>query len=77
MKTKLFSNNSVFVKEVEAIASSCNIDYLEAIVIWCEKNSVEVEVVAGWIKKEPAIKARLQAEAENLNFLKKGARLPI
>ena len=74
---KLYSNNSIFLKEVETIASSCNIDYLDAIVLWCEKNSVEVETVAGWIKKEPVMKSKLQAEAENLNFLKRGARLPI
>ena len=45
--------------------------------MWCEKNNVELEFIAGVIKKEPTIKMRIQAEAENLNFLKSGAKLPI
>jgi hypothetical protein len=45
--------------------------------MWCEKNKLEVETAAYWIKKDPTMKAKLQAEAENLNILKRGARLPI
>jgi hypothetical protein len=66
-----------FVEEIEKLCRTKNIDYIDAVVIWCEKNNLEVESAAYWIKKDPAMKAKIQAEAENLNVLKRGARLPL
>jgi hypothetical protein len=70
-------NNVSFIEEIEKICSAKNIEYIDAIVIWCEKNNLEVEVAAGWIKKDPVMKSKVQAEAENLNILKRSARLPV
>lgn len=69
-------NNFAFIEEIEKLCSSKNIEYIDAIVIWCERNNLEIEVAAGWIKKDPVMKSKVQAEAENLNVLKRGARLP-
>jgi len=69
-------NSFFFVEEIEKICSTKNVEYIDAVVMWCEKNNLEVEVVAGWIKKDPVMKSKIQAEAENLNVLKRGARLP-
>lgn len=69
------SNN--FIEEVEIICRDKSIEYIDAIVLWCEKNNLEIETAAYWVKKDPAMKLKIQAEAENLNFLKKGARLPL
>jgi len=57
----------------------CNnsVDYIDAVITWCERNNVDVEAIANIIKKDPVIKSKLQADAENLNFLKGGAKLPI
>lgn len=66
-----------FIEDIECLCRDKNIDYIDAIVYWCEKNKVEVEYVAGFIKKDIAMKAKIQAEAENLNVLKRGARLPL
>ena len=52
-------------------------DYIDAVVHWCEINKIEVEYAADLVKKEPAIKSKIQYEAENINVLKKSARLPI
>lgn len=52
-------------------------EYIDAVVHWCEKNKIEVEYAAALVKKDPAMKAKIQVEAENLNVLKRGARLPI
>jgi hypothetical protein len=52
-------------------------EYIDAVVHWCEKNNIEVEYVASYIKKDNAFKMKIQEEAENLNILKKGARLPL
>ena len=65
-----------FVEEVEKLCKSKNIEYIDAVVLWCEKNNLEVETAAYWIKRDPTMKAKIQAEAENLNVLKRGARLP-
>jgi hypothetical protein len=73
----LASNNSIFIEEIEKLCISKNIEYIDAVVIWCERNNLEVETAAAWIKKDPAMKSKIQAEAENLNVLKRGARLPL
>lgn len=69
--------NSGFVEEVEKLCRDKNIEYIDAVVFWCQKNNLELETAAYWIKKDPVMKSKIQAEAENLNILKRGARLPI
>lgn len=71
----MLKNN--FVEEIEDLCKEKSIEYIDAVVMWCEKNNLEVEVAAYWIKKDPSMKMKIQAEAENMNILKKGARLPI
>lgn len=69
--------NSSFVEEIEKLCRDKNIEYIDAVVFWCEKNKLEIETAAYWIKKDPVMKSKIQLEAENLNVLKRGARLPI
>lgn len=69
--------NSSFVEEVEKLCRDKNIEYIDAIVFWCQKNNLEIETAAYWIKKDPVMRSKIQLEAENLNILKRGARLPI
>jgi hypothetical protein len=69
--------NSGFVDEVEKLCRDKNIEYIDAVVFWCQKNNLEVETAAYWIRKDPVMKSKIQVEAENLNILKRGARLPI
>jgi hypothetical protein len=44
---------------------------MEAILFWCEKNSIEQETITPFIKKDPILKARLLEFAVNKNFIKK------
>lgn len=69
--------NSNFVEEIEHLCRTKNIEYIDAIVFWCEKNKLEIETAAYWIKKDPVMRSKVQVEAENLNILKRGARLPL
>jgi hypothetical protein len=69
--------NSSFVEEIESLCKDKNIEYIDAVVFWCQKNNLEIETAAYWIKKDPVMKSKIQLEAENLNVLKRGARLPI
>lgn len=71
----MIENN--FVDEIEKLCRSKNVEYIDAICMWCEINNLEIEAAAVWIKKDPAMKAKLQYEAENLNYMKKSSRLPL
>jgi hypothetical protein len=66
-----------FVNDIETIRKNKKVDYMEAVIIWCETNNVEIETAAKMIKKDSAMKSKIQVEAEDLNFIKSGARLPV
>jgi hypothetical protein len=65
------------IKIEEMVAKNIDMTYMEAILDYCEKNQIEPEVAAKLISF--SLKAKLQIEAENLNFLPKSntAKLPI
>jgi hypothetical protein len=53
------------------------VSYIDAIIHYCDIYGYEIEVIASVVKKSPTIKSKLQYEAEELNFMKKSARLPL
>ena len=69
--------NNNFIEEIEVMCKDKKIEYIDAVVMWCDRNKLEVETAAFWIKKDPTMKSKIQAEAENLNIIKRGARLPL
>lgn len=73
----MIPTNNNFIEDIELLCRSKNMEYVDAVVYWCEINKLEVEYAASLIKKDPVIKAKIQVEAENMNILKRGARLPI
>lgn len=66
-----------FSIEIDKIVANHNIDYIDAVIHYCEKNGLEIEAAASLIRNNQRIKARLRNEAEDLNFLPKRAKLPI
>lgn len=70
-------SRNLFVEEIEQLCKDKNLEYIDAVVIWCKKNNLEVETAAYWIKKDPTMKSKIKAEAETLNIIKSGAKLPI
>lgn len=62
------SNN--FTEEIEEICKHRRVEYVDAIIFWCQKNSIEVELAAQWVKKTPILKLKVQSEAEKLKNLK-------
>ena len=70
-------NVSKFSKIIEEVVIDKNIPYMDAIVWYCERNEMEVEVAAKLLNG--IIKAKIEAEAIDLNFLStpKGSKLPI
>ena len=76
MKINNVKSSAEFIMEIETIVRDKNIEYIEAIILYCEKNNLEVETVATIIKQNQVIKSKVQHEAENLNIIKRGSRLP-
>jgi|TARA_R110002050_G_scaffold245029_2_gene382605 hypothetical protein len=69
---------SQFALEIEMVVKEKNIDYLDAVMYYVEKNNIEVETAASLIKSSQILKGKIAAEAEELRLLKtKSARLPI
>lgn len=64
-------------KKIDEIVRNKNLDYFEAVLLYCEKNNLEVEVAASLIKQNPTLKAKIQLAAEDLNMIKKTFRLPV
>lgn len=71
------ANSELFLKEVEILVEKHNITYLEAAILYCEKNDIEIEIAASLITSNAKFKSALQNDGEALNFLPRTAKLPI
>lgn len=56
-----------FNLDIEEIVLEKGLNYIEAVVYYCEKNDIEVEVAAKMINRNT--KEKLQANANTLNLL--------
>ena len=61
-----------FSQEVEKVAFENKMNYIDAIVFYCEKNEIEIESVAKLISKP--LKEKLKYDAQKLNYMKKTSR---
>lgn len=66
-----------FSKEIEKLVLDKKMEYIDAVVYFCDKNGVDIETAASLIKNNSKLKASIQTEAENLNYLPKTKQLPI
>jgi hypothetical protein len=66
-----------FAQDIEQIVKISKVNYIDAIVSYCEQNSIEIDTVSKLVSKP--LKEKLKCDALHLNFLKKTtkARLPI
>jgi hypothetical protein len=71
------TNNEAFLKDIEVLKKEKEINYIDAVIEWCDNNEIEIDVIAEYIKKDIMLRSKIQFEAENLNYIKKGNRLPI
>jgi hypothetical protein len=74
---KKFMNATKFSLEIETLVLKEKMNYIEAIVLFCEENSIEVDSISKLISKP--LKEKLKRDAQDLNFMKKTtrARLPL
>jgi hypothetical protein len=65
---KKFISKDKFAEEIEGIVLRTQLNYIDAIVQYCEQNDIEIETVNKLVSKP--LKEKLKAEAMHLNFLK-------
>ena len=72
-----FSTPQKFAMEIEKIVANDELNYIDAILHYCETNNLEVESITKLISKP--LKERLKWDATRLNFMKRTSRakLPI
>lgn len=64
-----FSNSTEFSMYIEKQAVLRKIGYFEMLLEYCEENGIEPEAVASFVTS--SLKAKIKAEAEEMNLLKK------
>ena len=67
-----------FAQEIEALVlNNSDMNYIDAIVFFCDKHSLDLESVPKLISKP--LKEKIKCDAQELNFMKKTSRakLPI
>ena len=70
---KKFLCPSKFAQDIEKIVIENNeLNYIEAIIVYCEENSIELEAVPKFLSKP--LKEKLKYNAQELNFLKRTSR---
>ncbi|MFZ9728481.1 MAG: late promoter transcription accessory protein [Candidatus Nanopelagicaceae bacterium] len=67
-----FMTTAKFSQEVEKVAFENEMNYIDAIVFYCEKNEIEIESVPKLISKP--LKEKLKYDAQKLNYMKKTSR---
>jgi len=65
-----------FSQEVEKIAiENVDMNYIDAVLHYCEKNEIEIESVPKLISKP--LKEKLKFDAQKLNYMKKTSRAKV
>ena len=59
-------------KRIESLAVDYGISYIDAVVHYCEHHDVEIEFIGELINQNPALKSKIELEASELHFLKRG-----
>jgi len=66
---------SEFSEKIVEIASETGMTMMDSIIQYCEDTGLEVDVASTLISS--ALKSKIREEAQELNLLKKTARLPV
>ena len=74
---KKFISKDKFAEDIEALVLKTKMNYIDAIVMYCEDNSLEIETISKLVSKP--LKEKIKCDAMELNFLKRTtrAKLPL
>ena len=67
-----FISKEKFAEEIETLVLNTQMNYIEAIIEYCEEKGIEIESVSKLVSKP--LKEKLKYEATELNYLKKTTR---
>jgi hypothetical protein len=71
----LLNSPKTFCMNIENIVKEKKISHMDAVLWYCEKEGLELEGISSLISK--ALKEKIEADARELNFLPRQAKLPI
>jgi hypothetical protein len=66
---------SEFSDLINELSNNLNLSRMDAILHHCEQTGMEIDVASALISS--ALKSKIREEAQELNLLKKSARLPV
>jgi len=66
---------SEFSMMIGDLAKKSRLTHMDAIVQHCEETGMEIDIASSLISS--ALKSKIREEAQNLNLLKKSAKLPV
>ena len=69
---KKFVSKEKFAEDIEQLVLNTKMNYIDAIVQYCDDNGIEVESVSKLISKP--LKEKVKYDATELNYLKKTTR---
>lgn len=74
---KKFLTSTKFTNDIENLVKRTKLNYIDAIVMYCEENNIDILSVPKLISKP--LKEKLKCDAIELNYIKKTSRakLPI
>lgn len=73
-KKDKFLTPAKFSEDIEKIVKRSNglVNYIEAVVTYCDENDIELETVSKLISKP--LKEKIKYQAQSLNYMKKTSR---
>lgn len=72
-----FRTPTEFLQEIEGLVKEKRMEYIDAVVHYCNEQGIEIETAASLIKGSMVMKAKIQDEAETLGYLQRSAKLPL
>ena len=76
--TSTIGSNTQFSIEVEEIVWDLDVNYVDALVIYCDRKGIEIESVAAMVQSDKTLMGKLKTDAESLRYLKPvGAKLEL
>mgnify|MGYP003386980710 CR=1 FL=1 len=76
MSLDLIANRKYnLIVDIQNLIEMYDLSYIDAILLYCERNDIEIEQFAEIVKTIPKIYSELEIEAEKLNIIKKTTRL--
>lgn len=73
--TKKFRSSNEFSLYIEEIVQNNRIGYMEAVIQYCNEIDIDIESISKLVNQ--SLKEKIQIEAEENNYLRKRAKLPI